>query len=146
MHLVLKFHPSDRNLGFSAAIIEKTPPSIRQRIHFVTQFDASVLIGGAYAVLTIASTMYFEALLQEKPVFLFDLKNKRFGEFLAEKYLNLEQPSECAAFLSRCLDPRCVKDGIPFQKNEIAQHFYEENKGAVDRIREILLSSSGVSS
>lgn len=144
MHLVVKFHPGEENMNFSEAIIARITPSIKQRIHFVTQFDASVLITGAYAVLTTASTMYFEALLQEKPVFLLDLAYNRIGEFLSKNFLDLEHFSECVAFLVYHLDPNHISENMSLQKKEIKRHFYNENKNAVDVIWEIMASSSGI--
>lgn len=143
LHLVLKFHPSDLNIEFSEKIIEKTDVSIKNRVHFVKQFEASVLIAGAKTVFTTASTMYVEALLQEKPGFLLDLKSNRFGDFLSEHFLNLEDPSECVRLLNHRLDSRHIREGIELQRSDLRRHFFNDNRDAVDRVWEIISKSPG---
>ncbi len=142
LQLIVKFHPYDQNSSFSASIIKTLAPDLKDRIRLLLQYDASSLIRASDLVLSVASTMYFEALTLGTLVCLLDFKNNRLGDFLSHDYMDLENPASCLPVLRRYLDPDQRDHVLISQSSEIKRHFYHENKDAIETVWELLCGAS----
>ncbi len=138
MHLFVKFHYADQHAEFSSNLIAKRFPELRSRIHLISHYDSGILLDAADFVMAGATTMYFEALLRRKPVFLLDQGKNRYASFFSQDFIDLDDPSKCIADLQAHLTPEGIAATLDRQRHEISRHFFNENKVAVDTVLRIL--------
>lgn len=134
----IKFHPGEKMEFFTREIVEKCEPAVRERVRFVRLYDTPSLLAAADLVLTIGSTVYFEALLLKTPVFIFDYPSARFFEFMGKDFLDIENSITCRERIRSFFEKNERDKRIAAQEREIESHFRERNAHAAENILELL--------
>lgn len=135
---VIKFHPGEKNEWFTSEIIDRFPSDIHKRIRLTKSYDTMKLIAASDLVLTFGSTVYFEALLLNRPVMIFDDPKAKFFEFMSQHRLNIKDPVASGKWLSRFFTENSTESVIQKQTRELELHFHEGNQRAVELISELI--------
>jgi len=137
--LIIKFHPAEKNAWFVHQLADRIlNEEARKRVHTVKEYNASQLLAASDLVLTTASTVYFEALLLQKSVMVFDEPDKRYCDFMSSEYLNLHDPVSSYEKMAGALEKEGTRNILERQALELNQHFHQANRRAGEATLAIL--------
>jgi hypothetical protein len=145
VQLVIKLHPRETNDWFTREVLQEE--RAEKEVIVVKHFDTPELIQASHLVLGCLSTVYYDALVLERPILVFDDSRRRRLTFLSNDYLD-ESNSELAESQIRglILDESLRSTRLARQKFEQERHFLKGNVGSIERfwkVAEELIQEKG---
>jgi hypothetical protein len=135
MVLIIKAHPREDKLWFTKELLRGIPRSISRRALLIKQScNTEQLLAASDLVVTMGSTVYFEALLMRKPVLFFDDENRRYFPRMGNEFLPLFDLEKSARIIVDLLTPHYAKQKLQRQDAEVKYHFHLSNDQVVRRI------------
>ncbi len=135
--LVIKLHPRDHNEWFTHEVLEGEEMSKKAVV--LKNYDSVKLFCGSSLILSGLSTTYYEALLLDRPIFIFDDSRNRKLAFMSDEYLDLATPEVTVALLRKIILEDDLRAGrLKRQQLEKNFHFLNANAGSVERFWKLL--------
>lgn len=137
--IIIKLHPRDLFVEWNKNLLAALPQAIRNRIR-LTQFeDTQSLILESHGVLTMGSTVFYEALLLKRPVFILDYQSRNQTSFMSPECLDLENIEVSAAtFQSQCRRNDWLQTELEKQQQNMNYHFFMENQDFMSEFENVL--------
>jgi len=129
IHLAVKLHPRDKNFKWNQKLVDAFPGDIKCRIRLYQKEDTRTLVLKSHLVLTMGSTVFYEAMLLKRPVFILDYHARRHTSFMHTDCLNLNKPEEAAFdFQKVCRASGWLAKELQSQQGNLRIHFHNLNE------------------
>ncbi len=135
--LVIKLHPRDQNEWFTYEALDEEGMSKEACV--LKNYDSVKLFCASSLILSGLSTTYYEALLLDRPILIFDDSRNRRLTFMSDEYLDLAAPEATKALLRKIILEEGLRAGrLKRQQVEKNFHFLNANAGSVERCWKLL--------
>lgn len=129
--LIVKLHPRESNEWFTRQLTSGLGQDLDRRIFVVRDYETLTLIAASDLVLTLGSTVYFEALLFRKPVMIFDDPQRRYFKFIDSHFLDVSDHDACCNQLRQFFLNPAERTLVKNRQAAIGTHFYQSPEEAV---------------
>jgi len=137
--LVIKLHPREDKEWFTEKVLQAI--GMLEEVRILKNYDVVRLVRASETVLCCLSTVYFDALMMDRPVFVFDDSSFRELSFMSEDFLDVATPEKTQARVRKILmDEGLRKERLKQQEFEKKGHFIDDNRRSTLRFWEIASS------
>jgi len=136
--LIIKAHPREDKLWFTRKLIESSGVCDSKQVLLLTDYDTNRLLAAADLLITMGSTVFFEAFLLKKAVLFFDSAKRRYFPKMGKDFLDLDSPDTSIQRIQELLIPSRCEAQLRLQEAKVTTHFAERNQNPVMRALRVI--------